>query len=222
MMGGVHTDLEGTTPVAGLFAAGETACVSINGANRLGSNSLPECLVFGARAGRVAAEFASAAKDPPPSMAAQARDEANRLEALFGSSTESVADIRDQMQSTMEDAAGIYRTGPGITKGSERLAELQDRMGRVRVSDRSHTFNTELLAALELQNLLDTAETMLHSALRREESRGAHQRTDFPQRDDEKFLTHVLVHREPDGSARVTQQPVTITQWPPGERKYGR
>jgi len=224
MMGGVHTDLDGATPIAGLFAAGETACVSINGANRLGSNSLPECLVFGARAGRAAADFAAAAGPLPASIHAQAQDEVRRLEAMLSGepSKERIADLREQMQSTMEEAAGIYRNGPGMQKGIAQIAELQERMGRVRLADTSRTFNTELMATLELANLLDIAETVLSSGLQREESRGAHQRTDFPARDDDRFLAHSLVHREPDGGNRVEHLPVTITRWPPGERKYGR
>jgi fumarate reductase flavoprotein subunit len=225
MMGGVHTDIDGATPVAGLFAAGETACVSINGANRLGSNSLPECLVFGARAGRAAAEHASSAAAPPAAVVAQARDEIRRIERdlLSGEpGTEKVAELREQMQTTMEESAGIFRNGPAMTKGADALRELQQRLAGVRVSDSSRAFNTELVATLELANLLDVAESMLHTGLQREESRGAHQRTDFPARDDERFLTHLLVHRDPDGSARVERLPVTITRWPPGERKYGR
>jgi fumarate reductase flavoprotein subunit len=223
MMGGVHTDIHGATPLAGLYAAGETACVSINGANRLGSNSLPECLVFGARAGRAAAEYVSGVGSASGGVDAQVRDEQRRLDELIGSpGTERVSELREQMQSTMEEAAGIYRTGPGMAKGIEALGELQQRMGGVRVGDTSRTFNTELVAALELANMLDIAETMLQTGLQREESRGAHQRTDFPDRDDERFLTHLLVHRNADGSSRVEQLPVTITRWPPGERKYGR
>ena len=130
--------------------------------------------------------------------------------------------IRDEMQETMEGAAGIYRNGPDMAKGADTLRELQERMGRVGILDTSGSFNTELVAALELANMLDVAECILHSGLRREESRGAHQRTDFPARDDERFLTHQLVHREPDGGPRIEQLPVTITRWPPGERVYGR
>ena len=225
MMGGVHTDIDGATPVGGLYAAGETACVSINGANRLGSNSLPECLVFGARAGRAAAEYASTAGAAPAVIADQARDEIRRLERdlLSGEpSNERVADLREEMQTTMEEAAGIYRNGPAMIKGSDALGELQERVGRVRVADPSRAFNTELVAALELANMLDIAECMLQSGLQREESRGAHQRTDFPARDDEHFLTHLVVHRNDDGTGRVERLPVTITRWPPGERKYGR
>ncbi len=225
MMGGVHTDIDGATPLAGLYAAGETACVSINGANRLGSNSLPECLVFGARAGRAAAEFASTAGPAPASVEAQAADEVRRLERdLLGKDPagESTSRIRDEMQTTMEDAAGIYRTGPALTKGLDTLRELQGRVGGVGIADRSRSFNTELLAALELANMLDIAECILESGLQREESRGAHQRTDFPDRDDERFLTHQLAYRNDDGTPRVASLPVTITRWPPGERVYGR
>jgi fumarate reductase flavoprotein subunit len=225
MMGGVSTDISGATPLEGLYAAGETACVSINGANRLGSNSLPECLVFGARAGRAAAEYASTAGPVPAVVAAQADDEVRRLERDLlgkGPGTESIAALRDQMQATMEEAAGIFRTGPEMIKGADILAELQERVRDVGLADPSRSFNTELLAALELANMLDISQCILQAGLQREESRGAHQRTDFPARDDERFLTHVLVHRNPDGTSRVEQLPVTITRWPPGERVYGR
>jgi fumarate reductase flavoprotein subunit len=224
MMGGVHTDIDGATPLGGLFAAGETACVSINGANRLGSNSLPECLVFGARAGRAAAEHASSGDAPARGIEAQAADEARRIRKLMDTvpGDEAVPAIRDRMQATMEESAGIYRTGPEMAKGADMLRELQERVGRVGILDTSGAFNTELVAALELANMLDVAECILQSGLRREESRGAHQRTDFPARDDERFLTHQLVHRDPDGGTRIEQLPVTITRWPPGERVYGR
>ncbi|MGY1619735.1 fumarate reductase (quinol) flavoprotein subunit [Geodermatophilus sp. SYSU D00691] len=225
MMGGVATDIDGATPLGGLYAAGETACVSINGANRLGSNSLPECLVFGARAGRAAAEHAAAAGRTPSVVEAQARDEVRRLERELlgrGPGTESIAALRDEMQATMEQAAGIFRTGPEMEKGADTLAALQERVGNVGLADTSRSFNTELLAALELANMLDVSECILRAGLERDESRGAHQRTDFPGRDDDRFLTHLLVHRNPDGTSRVERLPVTITRWPPGERVYGR
>ena len=225
MMGGVHTDIDGATPLAGLYAAGETACVSINGANRLGSNSLPECLVFGARAGRAAAEYAATAPDPPASILAQAADEVRRIESdVMGSipREDAVSAIRDEMQATMEDSAGIYRTGPAMAKGLAELRGLQQRIEAVGVRDTSRSWNTELVARLELANMLDLAECMLESGLQREESRGAHQRTDFPGRDDERFLVHHLAHRTDDGTPRVERLPVTITRWPPGERVYGR
>ncbi|MEV0596271.1 fumarate reductase (quinol) flavoprotein subunit [Nonomuraea cavernae] len=225
MMGGVHTDLDGATTIAGLFAAGETACVSINGANRLGSNSLPEILVFGRRAGVAAAEFARAHRESePPAVRSQGDDEARRLaRAREGSRTgERIADLRERMQHALEDAAGIYRTGDELTKAVDTLAGLRERAEEARVDDTSTTFNTELINLQELCAMLDVARTVVACALNRQESRGAHQRTDFPARDDQTYLAHSLVHRAPDGAPSVGLLPVTITRWPPGERVYGR
>ena len=226
MMGGIHTDITGATPVPGLYAAGETACVSINGANRLGSNSLPELLVFGARAGRAAAEYAAAAAPGPGrALLAQGRDEERRLQRELDRRTdggERIADIRAEMQSTLELAAGIYRDRTTLADAVGKLAELGERFAKAALDDHTSTFNTELLAMLELSSMLDVAQTILASALNREESRGAHQRTDFPRRDDERFLAHSLAYREPDGTSRVELLPVTVTRWPPGERVYGR
>jgi len=225
MMGGVHTDVSGATPIEGLYAAGEVACVSINGANRLGSNSLPECLVFGARAGRAAAEYASSTPDPDARVLAQARDERLRLERDLLNNTggsERISAIREEMQQAMEESAGIYRSADSLAKGVDKLRELQERFRSVTVEDQSRTFNTELVAALELSNMLDIAEGIVGCAARREESRGAHQRTDFPARNDDRFLAHSLIYREPDGTSRVEYLPVAITRWAPGERVYGR
>jgi fumarate reductase flavoprotein subunit len=224
MMGGVSTDIEGATPLAGLYAAGEVACVSINGANRLGSNSLPECLVFGARAGRAAALHAAEQNAPNAKVLAQASDEQRRLETQFLHKTggrEHISTIREEMQTTVEKSAGIYREEASLTKGTNNLRELQERYHDINLDDRSRTFNTELEAALELGFMLDVAESIVQCALHRTESRGAHQRTDFPARDDNKFLAHSLIYRNPDGSSRVEYLPVKITRWAPGERVYG-
>jgi fumarate reductase flavoprotein subunit len=126
------------------------------------------------------------------------------------------------MQSTMEDSAGIFRSGDSLSKGVDQLADLQQRLAHVQLSDETRVFNTELVAALELANMLDIAETILESALQREESRGAHQRTDFTTRDDRRFLDHALAYRDADGAVRIERSPVMITRWPPGERVYGR
>jgi fumarate reductase flavoprotein subunit len=225
MMGGVSTDISGATPLPGLYAAGEVACVSINGANRLGSNSLPECLVFGARAGQAAAEYVAGASDPRPAALAQARDERRRLEQEIlyrDGGREPISAIREEMHATMEDGAGIYRSRDSLVKAADKLRDLQERLVSARIDDHSRTFNTELVAAMELSFMLDVAESIVLSASRREESRGAHQRTDFPARDDQRFLAHSLVHREADGSSRVEYSPVTITRFPPAERVYGR
>jgi fumarate reductase flavoprotein subunit len=224
MMGGVHTDLHGRTPLEGLFAAGETACVSINGANRLGSNSLTELLVFGARAGRAAAEYVAASDRFTAAVQAQALDEERRLRTLVlgGRGKESVAGLRGEMQRALEQGAGIYRDRAGLAAAASKIADLKARFEDVRVDDHSRTFNTELVACLELSNMLDVAEAVVHSALERAESRGAHQRTDHPARDDARYLAHSLAHRATHGPPRIEYQPVTITRWPPAERVYGR
>src|SRR5437588_3741722 len=224
MMGGVSTDMNGATPLAGLYAAGEVACVSINGANRLGSNSLSECLVFGARAGKAAALYAAEQKAADDKAMAQANDERKRLEAQFlhkQGGRERVATIREQMQKAIEKSAGIYREETSLAEGANKLFELQERYQDIVLDDRSRTFNTELEGALELGFILDVAESIGQFALHRTESRGGHQRIDFPARDDEDVLAHSLVFRKPDGSSRVEYLPVKVTRWAPGERVYG-
>ncbi len=225
MMGGVHTDTSGATPIKGLYAAGEAACVSLNGANRLGSNSLGELLVFGARAGRSAAEYASSAPAPGANpVLAFGADEERRIESEYLRKTggsEKISALREAMQHTMEVGAGIYRTRASLAEAAGKIAEMQGRYKAISMEDRSLAFNTQLVAALELGFLLDVAESILQSALQREESRGAHQRTDFPERDDQKFLAHSMVTKGPDGRPTVSYLPVTITRWPPGKRVYG-
>ena len=225
MMGGIHTDIHGATPMDGLFAAGEAACVSINGANRLGSNSLTELLVFGARVGKAAAEYASSQNGSGRAIAAQAADEAERIERQYRSSSsgggEKMADIRQGMHDAMESGAGIYRSAASLAKSALEISTLQDRIKRLSLDDSSQTFNTELVAAVELAYMLDVAEAIIHSAIQRTESRGSHQRTDYPDRDDDAYLTHSLALRQPGAAPTIEYQPVTITRWPPGERIYG-
>jgi fumarate reductase flavoprotein subunit len=224
MMGGVHTDVNGATPLPGLYAAGEVACVSINGANRLGSNSLPELLVFGTRAGRAAAAYAIEQESPGRRLLAQAVDEDTRLQEQFlqkSGGVESIAVLREEMQKIMEESAGIFRSGESLAEATAKLQQLQNRFCDIRLDDRGHIFNTDLISALELSCMLEVAETMTQCALQRTESRGAHQRTDYPTRNDEKFLMHSLVYRAEDGRPRVEYAPVTITRWPPAEREYG-
>ncbi len=226
MMGGVNTDVHGATPVPGLYAAGEVACVSINGANRLGSNSLTECLVFGARAGREAAAFA---RDYPhidrQALTAQARDEERRIVDGFirkDGGDERVAALRVEMQQAMEAGAGIFRDEASLRQTCDRLVAVRERFARIGLDDRSHSFNTELTAALELEFMLDVAEAIAHSALGRTESRGSHQRIDHPRRDDSRFLKHTLAYRTDASPPRIEYLDVVITRWPPGERVYGR
>jgi len=226
MMGGIDTDINGATSLNGLYAAGETACVSINGANRLGSNSLTELLVFGARAGKLAAEFASQKKEFSSSIQAITEDEKKRIEKSFfkdkGGGEDTISTIREDMHQAMEDGAGIYRSEASLKKAEEKIEALQERMSKVSIQDQSYTFNTELVAAMELSYMLDLAEVIIQSALQRTESRGSHQRTDYPERDDEKFLTHSLAYRSEKGVPRIDYKPVTITKWPVGERVYGK
>src|SRR5262245_3299362 len=225
MMGGISTDIHGATPLSGLYAAGEAACVSINGANRLGSNSLTELLVFGARAGRAAVTFAAGQKAPGSALGAQAHDEEVRILETFHRGTrggERIATLRAEMHQATEESAGIYRSEGPLEKGTKTLQKLQERLSRLSLEDPSYSFNTELTAAHELSFMLDVAEAIVHSALARRESRGSHQRTDHPARDDEKFLSHSLAYRTPSGLPRIEYAPVTITRWPPGRRVYGK
>jgi fumarate reductase flavoprotein subunit len=223
-MGGVHTDLDARTTLAGLFAAGEVACVSMNGANRLGSNSLTEILVFGARAGRAAAAFAADQRTPSANPLAQlGASEEQRLARRFlrkESGTQRIGAIRRDLQGAMERGAGVFRRETSLRALCDEIGGLRQRFEDVRLDDRSQVFNTELLAALELDFMLDVAEAIAHSALARTESRGAHSRLDFPDRDDERFLHHTLAYRAPGGPPRLDTLPVTITRWPPQERKY--
>ncbi len=223
MMGGIHTDINAKTPLEGLYAAGETACVSINGANRLGSNSLTECLVFGARAGRAAAQYAATQTSPANNpLSALAKDEQQRLDRQFLEKTsgkERIATIREQMQKAMEEGAGIYRSEEDLKKTCNILRELRERFSNITIEDKGNIFNTQLIAALELDFMLDVAETVAHSALNRRESRGSHTRTDFAKRDDQNFLKHTLAYRTSQGP-KIEYLPVTITRWLPEERKY--
>ncbi|HEX9699033.1 MAG TPA: fumarate reductase (quinol) flavoprotein subunit [Acidobacteriota bacterium] len=224
-MGGIDTDINGATPLPGLYAAGEAACVSINGANRLGSNSLTELLVFGARAGNAAAAFATAnAELDVAALEAQGADEQQRIARDFinkQGGTERIATLRKEMHRAMEDGAGIYRADGTLRATSEKIVELRERFANLLVEDRSLTFNTELTAALELDFMLDLALAVAHSALARTESRGSHQRTDHPERDDARFLKHSVAFKTDDG-VRVDYKDVAITKWPPEERVYGR
>ena len=223
MMGGISTDINAKTSLAGLYAAGETACVSINGGNRLGSNSLTELLVFGTRAGRAAAAFAGTASAPASAaIDALATDEQRRLDGQFlrkEGGKERIATIRQEMQKAMEEGAGIYRDEQSMQKTCNTLRALRERFKNIIIEDRGSTFNTEVMNALELDFMLDVAEAVANSALKRNESRGSHTRTDFPKRDDENFLKHTLAYRTPDGP-KIEYLPVTITRWQPEERKY--
>ncbi len=223
MMGGVDADISGVTLMAGLYAAGECANVGLNGANRLGSNSLPECLVFGAAAGRAAAEHVDGVRAVGSNpVVALLKDETQRIEANFldkKTGDERIAEIREDMQHSMDAGAGVYRTKQGLTELVQRLDGFRDRFERIKVDDSSRTFNTELMAALELDFMLDCAITVAHSALAREESRGAHARRDFPERDDAKFLKHTIAYHA-EAAPRLEYRDVRLGRFEPKARSY--
>ncbi|MEY9993758.1 succinate dehydrogenase / fumarate reductase flavoprotein subunit [Streptomyces sp. V4I8] len=229
-MGGIPTNVEGevlsdnTTVVPGLYAAGEVACVSVHGANRLGTNSLLDINVFGRRAGIAAAEYSQKADyvELPENPAELVIDQVERLRTSTG--TERVATLRKELQETMDANVMVFRTEQTIKTAVEKIAELRERYRNVSIQDKGKRFNTDLLEAIELGNLLDLAEVMAVSALARKESRGGHYREDYPNRDDVNFMRHTMAYREvgDDGaeSIRLDYKPVVQTRYQPMERKY--
>ena len=221
MMGGVDTNVDGATILPGLYAAGECASVSINGANRLGSNSLTECLVFGARSGRAAVQFSNGSSTGDEKNALeQARSEEARLERLRGKhGGEKIAQIRRELNLATESGCGVFREEESIRASLDTIVQLKGRYADIGLTDRSQIFNTEVVQAIELGNMLDVAEAVALSALHRRESRGAHTRTDYPTRNDAEFWKHSLVTFAADGP-RLSYKPVTKTRWELEERKY--
>jgi fumarate reductase flavoprotein subunit len=224
MMGGIHTDIKAATPLPGLYAAGECACVSINGANRLGSNSLTELLVFGRRAALSAMEYLQSGARPAgdAALAAGAAAAQARIRELMQRSggTDTVAGVRREMMQTMEQHAGIYRSGEGLAAACAKLADLRRRYRGIELHDKTNVYNTDLLQALELGSMLDCAEAVAQSAFARKESRGAHQRLDFTARDDKNYLRHSLAYHHPTQAPRVDYCDVVITRSQPGVRDY--
>jgi succinate dehydrogenase / fumarate reductase flavoprotein subunit len=226
-MGGIPTDVDGRVVVGaseevvpGLYAAGECACVSVHGANRLGTNSLLDIVVFGRRGGLDMARYARKA-DVPELPDRPEADAARELERLLSSSGgDNVADIRDQLQEQMFDLAGVVRIEEGLRKMEELLPGLRDRFQRAVVQDKGKVYNTDLMEAWELGALLDCADTLVAAALARDESRGGHYREDHPLRDDDHWLRHSLASREDDGSVRLEYKDVKMGPYVPMERKY--
>ncbi len=224
MMGGIDSNINGETPMPGLFAIGETACSGLHGANRLGSNSLTDLLVSGKRSAERAAAYAREAGkgEVDPALTEQATAVVTWVRELLQRSggDESVAAIRRDMKSTLEEGAGIYRDEESARDACERIASLRQRYRNIQVHDKSNVFNTDLQQALELRNMLDVAETVAEGSLERRESRGAHQRLDYTERDDENFLKHSLAFRQEDARPRMEWLDVTITRSQPGVRDY--
>jgi len=224
-MGGIDTDIDAGTCLAGLFAAGECACVSINGANRLGSNSLTELLVFGARAGLGAATLAAAEASHADEAAIreQAAVAQDRVGRLFRNTDggESIPRLRREMNKTMEAGTGIYRTDESLRQTCAAMDDIRHRYAKVELEDKSNVYNTDLIQALELGAMIDVANAIAVSALERKESRGSHQRLDHTQRDDETYLKHSLAHYVAGAAPNIDYRDVVITRSQPGERVYG-
>jgi succinate dehydrogenase / fumarate reductase, flavoprotein subunit len=219
-MGGVDTDVDGLTSLEGLYAAGEVACVSVHGANRLGGNALMETITFGKRAGAHAADWAltHTTVEVPPSVEADAERELKDL--LDRTDGERPWTIRDELALTMHENFGVFRREEEMQQQGEIVASLRERYERVIVEDKGTLFNNDITQALELGFLLELAECMVVSGLARKESRGAHARPyDFPERDDENYLRHTIVTWE-DGGPKLDWKPVAMTKWQPQERTY--
>ena len=226
-MGGIPTTNWGqvivdgqNTPLPGLYAAGECACASLHGANRLGTNSLGDLVVFGRRAGMHAAQYAAKADfiDLNPETGQIANQKLAQVRGANGH--ESVAKLREELQTTMMDNASVFRTQETLERQIGILKTLQQRYQDIGIKDRSTTYNTELMEALELGYLLDVSEALVHSAANRTESRGAHSREDFPERDDTNWLKHTLIYREGPGQTKISYKPVVLGKYEPKPRTY--
>jgi succinate dehydrogenase / fumarate reductase flavoprotein subunit len=226
-MGGIPTNLNAqvirnaaNTVVPGLYSAGESACVSVHGANRLGTNSLVDLLVFGRRSGRQMAKDIRGVD--MPEVAADVMEPIRaEIEAIRERPKgERKEVIRTELADVMMDDAGVYRDAVGLERARAKVAELKDRYRNISVDDKGKVFNTDLLEARELGYLLDCAETMVAACINRKESRGAHSREDYPERDDVNFLTHSLATKGADGAVELAYKPVTITKFQPKPRIY--
>jgi succinate dehydrogenase / fumarate reductase flavoprotein subunit len=218
-MGGIRANISAETSIAGLYAAGECSCISIHGANRLGTNSTADCLVFGAVAGEEAAKHAlsNSLREIPSE---KLLTEENRISELIRKEgDERVSVLRDEMRHVMNDKVWIYRRGDELESALKEIRVLRTRFKNVRLEDKGQPFNTGLLNVLQLDFMLELAEITVASALPRAESRGAHSRVDFPKRDDQNWLKHTLAYYTTDGP-RLEYAPVTITKWPPAARTY--
>jgi len=221
IMGGVKTDVEGRTPIEGLYAAGEVACVSVHGGNRLGANSLLDTLIFGRRAGEHAAARAAAVAMPQIDARPALRREAEEIERIIARPREGrrVSEIKEELGEVMNRHVAVFRDEQGLQTAAETVARLKEEAARAWIDDRGTVFNQDVLGALELGFMLDCAEATVAAAIERKESRGAQYRTDYPARDDEQWLKHIDISLNGDGP-QVSYSPVTITQWQPEERKY--
>jgi succinate dehydrogenase / fumarate reductase flavoprotein subunit len=222
IMGGVKTDVDGRTPIEGLYAAGEVACVSVHGGNRLGANSLLDTLIFGRRSGEHAAKRAAGMTMPEVDVNAQLLADAARIDAIIARPRDGrrVSEIKNELGETMNKHAAVFRDEAGLQAALETIGRLREESESAWIDDRGTVFNQDVLGAIELSYMVDCAETTVVAALERKESRGAQFRTDFPERNDAEWLKHIDVTLGEDGAPAITYSPVTITQWEPEERKY--
>lgn len=218
-MGGIPTNVNCETPMPGLYAAGECACASVHGANRLGGNALMETIVYGRRAGEFAAQYAEEHEIKGISNQHLADEKAKIVAIMDRRDGERIGAIRDEIGTLMAEHFGISRTKARMEAGEEKLAAIRARIPNVYIQDQSKVFNLELVDALQLLSIIDLAEVLAKGATIREESRGAHSRSDFPDRDDENWMKHTLAYKSEEGP-RFEYKPVTITKIPPAERKY--
>jgi succinate dehydrogenase / fumarate reductase, flavoprotein subunit len=219
-MGGIETDIGGATRINGIYAAGEAACVSLHGANRLGANSTAECLVWGKITGAETAVYCREVTEAARVPQAKVDAEQTRLSDLLAKKgTENLYDIKRELRTCMDVNVGVFRTGQELSRGLEAVKALRKRYANISIDDKSSVYNTNLYHALELGNLLDLAEVMVTGALERTESRGGHARRDYPERDDPHWLKHTLAFCTEQGP-KLDYKPVTITNWQPVERKY--
>src|SRR5215207_6896421 len=219
-MGGVKTDVDGATPIPGLYAAGECACVSVHGGNRLGANSLLDTLVFGRRSGEHAAEAVRGTSMPEPSRSSM-QDEERRIQAIVGrdGTGRRVSELKAELGETMDKYVAVFRDEDGLNTALEIVRRLKEEAQNVAIDDKGTVFNQDVLGALELQFMLDNAEAIVISAIERKESRGAQYRTDYPERNDDEWLKHINVSAN-GAEPELSYSPVTMTQWEPQERTY--
>jgi succinate dehydrogenase / fumarate reductase flavoprotein subunit len=220
-MGGVKTDVNGETGIPGLYAAGEVACVSVHGGNRLGANSLLDTLIFGRRSGAHAAQRAIGMAAPVPSRA-QLTDEQQMVEQILRREPTGrrISEIKDELGTMMNEKCAVFRDEAGLTEAQEVIRRLKEEAAVAAVDDRGTVFNQDLLGAIELGYMLDVAECIVVGALERKESRGAQFRLDFPKRNDDDWLKHITLSVDGGDVPKVSYTPVTMTQWEPQERTY--
>jgi succinate dehydrogenase / fumarate reductase flavoprotein subunit len=222
IMGGVKTDVWGATPIEGLYAAGEVACVSVHGGNRLGANSLLDTLIFGRRAGEHAAQRASGMPMPAQADLSRIAEEQRWIDSIISrpKTGRRISEIKDELGTEMNRNVAVFREQDGLLHALEVVRRLKEEAKTSYIDDRGTVFNQDVLGAIELGYMLDCAECTVLAAIERKESRGAQFRTDFPERNDDEWLKHIETSRNGDDSPHVSYSPVTITQWQPEERKY--